>query len=262
MPIPGDIAKSLSALDSTAGFGVVQFDDDVAVEPIDRMARRTGRVAVLPSAYNPPTLAHRHLLDSAARVDGVSASAALLSTRNVDKGVFGASLGDRIGMLLAEHSGPPQFAVLATNAARLADQGEALLQHFPGLAFDFVVGYDTLIRLFDARYYTDMPAELAAFFAHHRVIAANRAEATVVQVEEFVVREATAFAHRIVVHEIPPGPASLSSTHARSLSQAWEAAADEIVTQVVSPAVADYISEHGLYGAASPPQSRIANRES
>ena len=135
-------------------------------------------------------------------------------------------------------------------------------QHFPGLAFDFVVGYDTLIRLFDARYYTDMPAELAAFFAHHRVIAANRAEATVVEVEEFVAREAMAFAHRIVVHEIPPGPASLSSTHARSLSQAWEAAADEIVTQVVSPAVADYISEHGLYGAASPPQSRIANRES
>jgi len=248
MPVPDQIATTLRALDSAEHFGVVQFDDDVELVA---SSAALGRVAVLPSAYNPPTLAHRHLLDSVRRGPGVSTSAALLSTRNVDKGVFGASLVERVDMLLAEHFTPPKFAVLATNAARLADQGSALRERFPGLSFDFVVGYDTLIRLFDARYYTDMAAELAAFFAHHRVIAANRAEATVVELEAFVAREAAAFAHRIVVHEIPPGPASLSSTRAR------ESAAEALVGEVLSPAVAGYIAKHELYGAFQNPKSNI-----
>ena len=248
MPERSHIARTLATLDSAEGFGVVRFGDDGVL---------AGRVAVLPSAFNPPTLAHRHLLDSARGVDEVSSAAALLSTRNVDKGLYGAGLDERVGMLLADHVAPPPFAVLATNAARLADQGEALRAAFPRVGFDFVVGYDTLIRLFDARYYTDMAAELGAFFEHHRVIAANRAEATVVQVQEFIGREAVAFASRIVVHEIPPGPAALSSTRAR------ESAAEELIGEVLSPPVAAYISSHGLYGAApaiEPHESQIVNR--
>ena len=66
-----------------------------------RTSRSPGRVAVLPSAFNPPTIAHLHLLEQALRVEGVTLAAAMLSTRNVAKGVVGAGLADRVGMLLA-----------------------------------------------------------------------------------------------------------------------------------------------------------------
>lgn len=231
-----DAAKTLRDLEFAKAFRVAQFDDDVPV---------AGRVAVLPSAFNPPTLAHRHLLESAPAIDGATSAAALLSTRNVDKALYGAQLDDRVGMLLADHAAPPPFAVLATNAARLTDQGEALRATFPGVEFDFVVGYDTLVRLFDPRYYADMPAELAAFFAHHRVIAANRAEATVAHVHAFIIQRAIAFADRIAVHEIPAGPASLSSTHARD-------SGTERRSEVLSRPVAAYISNHGLYRPGDP----------
>src|SRR6185437_10745724 len=121
----------------------------------------------------PPTLAHLHLLETAAALEPGGRPAALLSTRNVAKGVFGAALADRVGMLLAMHAIHPALGVLATNAARLVEQARALRAEFEDAQFDFVVGHDTLVRLFDAVYYTDMQAGLGEFFAHHRVIATN-----------------------------------------------------------------------------------------
>ena len=222
----------LTALHAAEGPSVTRFDAGPAFE---------GRIAVLPSAFNPPTLAHAHLLTAAASLEGLSGVAALLSTRNVDKGLVGAPLAHRIGMLLAEQRAWPSLAVLATNAARLVDQGAALGQRFQGAEFDFIVGYDTLVRLFDGRYYTDMPVELARFFAHHRVIAANRADVTIAQVAEFIAVAGGAFADRILTLQIAGGPAALSSTQAR------EAVASQSTSEALSDAVARYVAEHGLY---------------
>ena len=202
----------------------------------------SGRVAVLPAAYNPPTLAHHHLLQLALSDPEITTGAALLSTRNVDKGVHGASLPQRIEMLqlLASESG---IAVLATNQARLADQSRALSRSFPGGNFDFVVGYDTLVRVFDERYYTDMPSELEAFFADHRLFATNRAAHSVTDVSRFVAEHPLAHTHRdrILIRELDDHPASLSSTAAR------EHAAQGIESTHLLAPVAAYIREHGLY---------------
>lgn len=229
-----DIATVLDQLERSIHPAVARFDSG---QPF------SGRVAVLPSAFNPPTVAHLELLALARTVPGVDSTAALLSTRNVDKGLHGATMAHRVGMLLAAAGANGGHAVFAANAARIADQGAALRERFPAARFDFVAGYDTLVRLFDPRYYDGMAATLKDFFAHHRVIATNRGEATIDAVRDFIdsTPAARGFRERILVRELREHPASLSSTLAR------DAAARGERHPAVSAEVAEYIRLHRLY---------------
>jgi hypothetical protein len=183
------------------------------------------------------------LLEVASETEGIAATAALLTTNNVDKSLFGAPLPHRVGMLLAAHERNDGLAVLGTNAARLVDQGEALGIEFPGVLFDFVVGFDTLIRVFDAKYYEDMPRTLERFFERHRLIATNRAQATIEAVQDYLreplVRD---FEGRIVVRELDADHARLSSTQARSAHAVGQDSG------ALTPEVAGYIRKHRLYG--------------
>lgn len=221
--------------------------EEVAARPEPAAARLDagdalqGRVAVLPSAFNPPTLAHLHLLERAQEIDEVTGAAAMLSTRNVDKGLYGAPLGARVGMLLAAREEYGWLGVLAVNAARLVDQGEALRRAFPAARFDFVVGFDTLVRLFDRKYYGEMERELEPFFAEHRVIATNRSDDRIEAVEAFIERGAGAFAERIVALEIDEEPAAMSSSAVRrTLEEGGEA-------MHLPGSVRAYIQRQGLY---------------
>lgn len=226
----------LADLDLQPGPSVVRFD---------RGRRFRGRLAFLPSAYNPPTLAHIHLLEAALEVDGVEHIAAMLTTRNVAKDVFGASLPDRVAMLLELHQERRELAVLAANAARIVDQAAALSAAFDGVGIDAIVGFDTLERLFDPGYYSDMERELAPFFERHRVIATNRGSHGIRDVEGWVRAHAGEFAGRIIMREIDAYPAALSSTLVR---ERVAVGAGELP---VTPAVRRYILERGLYRPAS-----------
>lgn len=230
---PTDIAGAIARLDTTSSPAAVRFDDGPPLQ---------ARVATLPSAYNPPTLAHLGLLELAAALPGVTAVAALLTTKNVAKGVVGASLEHRVGMLLEARATVPGLVVLAANTARFVDQAEALRTSFPDAAFDFVVGFDTLVRLFDPVYYGDMPGELGPFFARHRLVAANRGDGTVREVERFLDRpDVEPFRPAITVLELDEARAAVSSTLAR------QAAANGAAGAPVLPAVARYIDRHALY---------------
>ncbi len=134
-----ELAVRLERLDAAARPAAERFD---AGGPLGRTA------AVLPSAFNPPTHAHQHLLERALETFGISSAIALLTTRNVDKGLHGAPLADRVGMLLALGEAFPGLAVMAANQARIIDQAVALALLLPGVELDFVVGFDTLERLF------------------------------------------------------------------------------------------------------------------
>ncbi len=227
-----DLVNLLSELEATPAPAVARFDSGGPFR---------GRLAFLPAAYNPPTLAHVHLLEAALEVDGVEHVAAMLTTRNVAKDVFGASLHDRVAMLLELHGERPELAVLAANAARIIDQASALSAAVGDVGVDAIVGFDTLERLFDPRYYADMEGELAPFFERHRVIAANRGNHHVTEVEAWVRANAGPFAGRILVREIHAHPASLSSTVVR------ESVAVGLDELPVSLGVRRYIEQHGLY---------------
>ena len=197
-------------------------------------------MAVLPSAFNPPTRAHFHLLTASAQRLNAS-PAALLTTRNVAKGLTGASHEQRIEMLLVARKAVPTLAVLAANQARIVDQAAVLRESYPAASFDFVLGHDTLVRLFEPSYYGDMAAELASFFEHHRVVVTNRAAHSIVEVEAFLSATAAPFAERITLLEIDDHHASLSSTAARGH------AASGGDGPSLTPEVADYIRKQGLY---------------
>lgn len=223
-------ARALAALDGHPSPAAKRFDDG---------AELTGHVDVLPSAFNPPTLAHFRLLRLAAGEAGQTA--ALLTTRNVAKEVHGASLEHRVGMLLAARSEIAGVSVLATNAARFVDQAVALREAFAAAQFDFVAGYDTLVRIFDTRYYADMEAELARFFAHHRLVVTNRGPDDVRSVREFVRQPSVArYTARIIIRELDEESAAMSSTAARAQGH-------DGPRPLLHRAVAEYIREHGLY---------------
>ena len=201
-----------------------------------------GGWAVLPSAFNPPTRAHLRLLKLAEGVEGVERRAALLTTRNVAKGIEGASLADRIGMLLAARGSHPGLAVLAANQARIVDQAVALRETWPEAAFDFVLGFDTLVRLFDEQYYTGaMEAELDPFFTRHRVIAANRGDVAASGVDAYVAEQASRYGDRIVTVTLDAEHRAMSSSEARARIAAGEFS-DGLPAEVTA-----YVREHGLY---------------
>jgi len=132
-------------------------------------------IAVLPGAFNPPTLAHLELARAAGRrsFDAVLFS---LGTRTIDKEEApGLSLEERL-YLLAEMAGAEErLGVVVQNRGLYVDQAEAIRVACPALVdLAFVVGSDKIPQIFDARYYGDLAASLAAPFARARLIVAAR----------------------------------------------------------------------------------------
>ena len=231
------IGERLAALERSQAPAAARFDATGAPR---------GRWVVLPSAFNPPTLAHLRLLELARAAAGAERGAALLTTRNVDKDVEGAPLDERVGMLLAARASRPALAVLAANRARIAEQAEALAAAFPDASFDFALGHDTLTRLFEARYYeggaAGMARALERFFARHRVVAANRGGAGADEVADWAAANAGPFAGRILVAALDERHARISSSAARArLAAGGDASAD------LPDEVAERIRARGLY---------------
>lgn len=229
----GELTRRIEHVHASEAPTVIQLDGGGEPE---------SRVAVLPSAYNPPTRAHLELLRVAGEAEGVGSVAALLTTRNVVKGLFGASLAHRAGMLLALCQEDSGFTVFVTNQARIADQAKLLGSALAGAGVDMVVGYDTLVRVFDPRYYATMHEELAVFFAEHRLIASNREGHGAKEIRGYLERpEVRLFAGRILVSEISDEAAALSSTSAR------EAIAAGREPNELPSRVRAYVERHGLY---------------
>lgn len=146
---------------------------------------RPTRIAVLDSSFNPPTRAHYHLLKAAARV-GCDAVLLLLATNNVDKGQTGAGAVERLEMMEAmaldsiqsekEESALRHMAVGLTIHARFMDKAQPILDTYPPntVQLSWIMGHDTMTRLFDPKYYKDVHADMAPFFEQCDVICSSR----------------------------------------------------------------------------------------
>ncbi|KAF9923237.1 hypothetical protein FBU30_006685 [Linnemannia zychae] len=153
----------------------------------DRPASTTHptRIAVLDSSFNPPTMAHYQLLKAAAR-SGCDAVLLLLATNNVDKGQTGTSAIERLEMMEAvamesirnEKEDPAlrHMAVGLTIHARFMDKAQPILDYYPPntVQLSWIMGHDTMIRLFDPKYYTDVHKDMAPFFEQCDVICSSR----------------------------------------------------------------------------------------
>lgn len=111
-----------------------------------------GSVAVLPGSFDPLHAGHRRLAETAAELSGREVLFEL-SVVNVDK----PSLSEgEVVRRLAQFRGSAR--VVLTRAPRFVEKARALP------ASVFVLGWDTFVRLLDARYYESAEAMRAALF--------------------------------------------------------------------------------------------------
>ena len=192
------------------------------------------RLGIFSGSFNPLTVAHIKMIEAAQSKYDLDEILLILARANVDKGVFGLSLADRLLMLKAYTANRENFSVAACSHGKFIEKIEALKPAYPsGTHFSFVVGYDTFVRLFDSKYYTDLHAALEALFDQCRFIVANRQDydaAAVRQVMEAA--DYRRYASGIDLIELPDFYAEISSTDIRSQIQAGKSV-DHLVPREV-----------------------------
>ncbi|MFQ5595757.1 MAG: nicotinamide-nucleotide amidohydrolase family protein [Anaerolineae bacterium] len=202
------------------------------------------RLGVLSSAFNPLTTAHVCMAELAMQQHRLDEVMFELSKVNVDKRVYGAALSERLWMLTRFTEGRPRFSVAMCSHARFIDKAKAILESYPqDTELFFIVGYDTLVRVFDPKYYGNLEAELGELFDQSQFIAANRGEHSLADVEEFLRQPACLpFANKIHLIELDPSHAGLSSTQVRERVEQGSSIAglvpDEIVGLIPLTAIA------------------------
>lgn len=182
------------------------------------MGKRAGHLLCLSASFNPLTTAHVRLIREASRGPAPDEVLLILAKANVDKQVEGFPLERRLRMLVRFAESHPTFSVAAASHGRFLDKAKAIRDHYPaGTRLAFIVGFDTLVRLFDPRYYTELDASLAALFEASEFVAANRAPHPPEAVASFLGRPDVApYAHRIRAIRLPSEIAAVSATEIRT----------------------------------------------
>ena len=181
-----------------------------------------GRLGIFSGSFNPLTVAHIKMIEAAQKRYDLDEILLILARANVDKGVFGLSLADRLLMLKAYTANRADFSVAACSHGKFIEKIEALKPAYPsGTHFSFIVGYDTFIRLFDPKYYTDLHGALEALFDQCRFIVANRHNYDVDAVRQVMeAPDYRRYASGIDLIELPGFYAEISSTDIRAQIQA------------------------------------------
>ena len=211
---------------------------------VDGLGRPGGSLVVMDASFNPMTVAHEAMLNRASESCRAGEALLLLSHANVDKAVYGASLAQRLAML--DHYAKPyrNLSIAGCSHARFVDKAGALRPLFPeSTGLFFVVGYDTLLRLFDPRYYTDMPDELSSLFEIACVVVANRETVDPEAMRRMMNRpEYGAFCDRIRFIRLDGAHSRISSTEVRTLRTRGAP-----VRHLVPSRIADTIEAMDLY---------------
>ncbi|MDE0299237.1 MAG: nicotinate-nicotinamide nucleotide adenylyltransferase [Candidatus Poribacteria bacterium] len=203
-----------------------------------RIKSKRKRLGIFSGSFNPLTVAHVKMIEDSQAQFGLEEILLCLAKSNVDKSVFGFSLADRLLMLKIYAVQRDDFSVAACSHGRFVDKLSAIKTTYPPrTSFHFITGIDTLIRLFDSKYYTDMHAELKSLFDQCDFITANREEYSADTIRRFLsTPEVGRYACNIKVIELPTDYAAISSTDIR---EQLERGAP--VENLVPSAIFDYI---------------------
>ncbi len=205
-------------------------------------------IGVLDASFNPLTLAHEALVHHAQNAFNFDEIVLLLAKANVDKALFGADLGQRLAMMVNYADSDTQLgtclSIAGCSHARFIDKARALREHYsPNAQIYFLVGYDTLIRIFDPHYYTDMIAELTVLFSLCHIISANRENPSRAVFHRFMSRpECAPFTNRVHPLQLPPSFGNISSTEVRKRIRAGDS-----ITDLVPESIAQFIETFDLY---------------
>ena len=183
------------------------------------------KLGIFSGSFNPLTLAHTRMMEETIAEYRLDELLLLLAKANVDKAVFGLPLAARLLTVKAYAKSRQAFSVGVSSHGRYIDKVTALKSIFPpDTEFHFIVGYDTLVRIFDKKYYTDFHAELQELCVSARFIVANRGEADIKTIASFMaqpdIRQYASYVSSIL---LPDAYAYMSSTQVRELLVRGEA---------------------------------------
>jgi nicotinic acid mononucleotide adenylyltransferase len=181
-----------------------------------------GPLLLLPGAFNPPTMAHLALaLASLRAIPGAQLSFTLGTTTINKEQTERAILLDRLLLLdqIARRVG--NLGVMLTNRGLYVEQAAAARAAFPQMTdLYFVVGYDKIEQIFDARYYHDRDAALTALFSLAKLLVAPRASHEEADVNRLLNRpENRAFQGAIRLIPFPVEYRDIASSQVRAAFQ-------------------------------------------
>jgi nicotinate (nicotinamide) nucleotide adenylyltransferase len=215
-----------------------------------------GKLGVFSGSFNPMTVAHIEMIRTAQETYKLDEILLILAKANVDKGVFGLSLADRLLMLREYAARREQLSVAACSHGRFIEKVQALKPAYPpDTRISFIVGYDTLIRIFDPRYYTDLHGELARLFSQCRLIVANRQGRDAANVQQFLSAQGfQRYAPYIDPIQLPDFFKEISSTDIRHRMQEGRS-----IRHLVPAEIETFLKAINAYQTRSPAQNGSAH---
>lgn len=176
-----------------------------------------GEVGVFPSSFNPVTKGHVAIVQRAARIRAFKEILLIQDIQAMDKAIFGATLVDRLVMLQLLQEDHPRFSIGLSNRGLFLTKAQILMELYPrGTDMTFIVGYDTLARVFDPKYYEEPEGSLDRLFECCTFMVTNRGEYGRKAVQQLTASvENGRFKHKVHFFEIPNHLAQISSTQVR-----------------------------------------------
>lgn len=225
-----------------------------AIEIVKRAERgiqdkKKGLLGVLPASFNPPTSAHQALIREAGDTVPFDEILLIVDQQAMDKERIGASLEDRLLMLLALFDADARISLGIANRGRFLEKVEAMRKVYPmgDTQIYFIVGYDTIVRVLDPKYYEDRDKALHSLFAQARFLVANREDSDERDLRElFSLEENRTFAAQVLSLTLSPALNRISSTLVRQ-----HLAEGKSVEGLVPPKLEEFLRKHGLYGRQS-----------
>lgn len=242
----GEIAQPMSRYNKILSeFLASPLEFQLLTQPL-----KLAKVLVLDSLFNPPHIAHakivKHALQNAQQRAEYAQVMLLLLVNNADKAPIPASFTDRLEMMgllsqWLEKSYNCQVAIGLTKQAKFIDKALAI-DYRHGM-LEFLVGFDTLERIIDQKYYENPIAGiLESFFERNEIICLTRPGTTTIEQQIKVVNQLNSEfkSHPItIINDNASEVSSSSIRKQRRLGEQWK--------QWVIPEIAQYIDTHNLY---------------
>lgn len=235
------------------------------------IVRRARRVCLLAGSFNPLTMAHAALAETArksAHLDVIIWVSTAVTINKED--VTRASLCDRLGQLSAyvENASSAGGNLLALlNRSLYVDQASAIRPLLdPSTELFLLVGFDKIVQIFDPRYYSNRDAALHSLFSQASVLVAPRAGAGEADLKALLTRpENEKFSDHVQFIPVPPEYGEESSTEARVIAASKDALSDENLSTLVAPegmaliATGAYVPASSTGNAAIPDSNNLSD---
>lgn len=136
-----------------------------------------GRLGIFPASFNPPTMAHLALIREAKKASCLDEILVLLDIHAMDKAPVEAKFEDRLRMVRLVFQKDPKISIGLSNRGLFLEKLEPLRKRYASpVEFFFIVGFDTILRVMDRKYYKSHHRALDRLFRESRFLVANRGD--------------------------------------------------------------------------------------